>query len=220
MRPVRFTIAAFVLAALMIVSTQAQTRPAAGAAQPSTSPATGQPAGPAKIAVIDSGAFGDEKEGITRVVNAVKQLDAQFQPQSTELQNMQTRYNTLVADIQKKAPVQDPKVTQQQQDQADALKVQIQRKAEDARNDYQKRMSDVLDPLRQDVATALQSFAQARGITLLIDMNAFRDPNAPNPILYVANSMDITREFITEYNRTHPASAAATAAPAGPGRPE
>jgi Skp family chaperone for outer membrane proteins len=208
MRLVRFSIAAFVLAALMIVSTQAQTpaQPAAGATN-------------IKIAVIDSGEFGDEKAGITRVVNAVKQLDAQFKPQSDELQTMQDRYNALVADIQKKAPVQDPKVTQQQQDQADQLKVQIQRKAEDARAAYQKRMGDVLDPLRQDVATALQSFAQARGIALLIDMNAFSNPNAPNPILYVANSVDITKEFITEYNRTHPATAAA-AAPAGPGRPE
>ena len=214
MRPARFTIAAFVLAALMIVSTQAQTRPAGGAAAPpaGSSPAPQQPAGgtaSVKIAVIDSGEFGDEKGGITRVVNAVKQLDAQFKPESDALQSMQERYNTMVADLQKKAPVQDPKVSAQQQEQIDQLKVQIQRKAEDARNNYQKRMSDVLDPLRQDVATALQSFAQARGIALLIDMNAFRDPNAPNPILYVANSVDITKEFITEYNRTHPATAAA-----------
>ena len=207
MRLVRFSIAASVLAALMIVTAQAQTpaQPAAGSA--------------VKIAVIDSGAFSDEKGGITRVVNAVRQLDARFKPQSDELQTLQDRYNTLVTDIQKKASVQDPKVTQKQQDDADALKVQIQRKAEDARNAYQKAMADALDPLRADVATALQAFAQARGIGLLIDLNAFRDPNAPNPILYVANTVDITRDFIAEYNRTHPATAATTAAP-GPGRPE
>jgi outer membrane protein len=215
MRPVRYYIAAAALAALFIATAQAQTpaRPA-GTAGPTSAPA-GQP-GTFRLAVIDSGAFSDDKAGITRVVNAVKQVDAQFQPQRTELQGMQDRYNTLVADIQKKASVQDPKVTAQQQEQAEQLQLQIKRKAEDAQAAYQKRMGDVLDPLQQDVFNALQAFAQARGISLIIDLN-----RNPSPVLYAADSVDITRDFITEYNRTHPATAAA-AAPATPtsGRPE
>ncbi|HEX8070093.1 MAG TPA: OmpH family outer membrane protein [Pyrinomonadaceae bacterium] len=215
MRPVRYYIAAAALAALSLVSAQAQTpaRPAGPA------PATGgaQPAaGTFRLAVIDSGAFSDDKAGILRVVSAVKQVDAQFQSQRTELQGMQERYNTLVADIQKKAQVQDPKVTAQQQDQAEQLQLQIKRKAEDAQAAYQKRMGDVLDPLQADVYNALQAFAQARGISLIIDLN-----RNPSPVLYAADSVDITRDFITEYNRTHPATAAA-ATPGAPstGRPE
>jgi outer membrane protein len=215
MRLVRFSIAASVLAALTIVSAQAQTRPAAPAAGAVAPAAGGAAPGTFRLAVIDSGAFSDDKAGIQRVINAVKQVDAQFQPQRTELQGMQERYNTLVADIQKKSTVQDPKVTAQQQEQAEQLQVQIKRKAEDAQNAYQRRMGEVLDPLQQDVFNALQAYAQGRGISLIIDLN-----RNPSPILYAADSVDITRDFIAEYNRTHPATAANTGAPAGPGRPE
>ncbi len=207
MRPVRYTIAAVVFAALTIISAQAQTptrpAPAGGAPQPAAT-------GTIRIAVIDTGAFSDDKAGIGRVVNAVKQVEAQFQPQRTELQGMQERYNTLTADIQKKSAVQDPKVTAQQTDQAEQLQLQIKRKAEDAQVAYQKRMGDVLDPLQQDVYTALQGFAQARGISLIIDLNRNH-----SPVIFAADSVDITKEFITEYNRTHPATAAAAAPTSG-----
>ena len=210
MRIVRTTIAAIVFAALTIITAQAQApRPAAPPAG-GTTPATQPAAGPLRIAVIDSGDFSDEKAGIQRVITAVKQVDAQFEPRRNELKGMQDRYNALLADIQKKQAVQDPKVTAQQQDQADQLKVQIQRKAEDAQAAYQKRMGDVLEPLQQDVFNALQSFAQAHGISLIIDLN-----RNPSPVLDAADSVDIPREFIAEYNRTHPAAAAAAA----PGRP-
>lgn len=209
MRQVRYPIAAVVFAALTIIAAQAQTRPAAAA------PAAGAGAQPAatgaiRIAVIDSGAFSDEKAGITRVMNAVKAVDAQFQPQRTELQGMQTRYDALVKELQAKAQIQDPKVTAQQQDQAEQLQTQIKRKAEDAQAAYQRRMAEVLDPLQQDVYTALQGFAQTRGISLIMDVN-----RNPSPVIFAADSVDITKEFIAEYNRTHPATAAAAAPTTG-----
>jgi outer membrane protein len=206
MKSLRFIAAGVALAVVSVVSASAQTaRPAGQPAAPASSAA---PSLTGKIAVIDSGAFADEKEGIARVINAVKGIDAQFQPQRTDLQNMQTRYNTLVDEIQKTGTVADPKALAAKQDQAAQLKTDIERKAQDAQTAYQKRMSDVLDPLQQDVFNALQAYAQQRGIAIVIDQNRV-------PVLYAADSVDITRDFITEYNRTHPATAAA----ATPGRP-
>lgn len=210
MRPVRYTIAAIAFAALTIISAQAQTRPAAGAVAPAGTTAQPVAAGAIRIAVIDSGAFSDDKAGITRVMNAVKQVDAQFQAPRTELQGMQARYDALVKDIQAKIIVQDQKVTAQQQDQAEQLQVQIKRKAEDAQANYQRRMAEVLDPLQQDVYTALQAFAQARGIALIMDVN-----RNPSPVIFAADSVDITKEFIADYNRTHPATATAAAPTTG-----
>ncbi len=204
MRPVRFLCAAIVFAAFTIVSAQAQTPARPAGAQP----ATGAPAGTAKIAVIDSGSFSDEKGGITRVVNAVKQVDTQFAPERTALQTLQTQYNTLVAEIEKTVSVANPQQIAQKREQAEQLQTQIKRKQEDAQAAFQKRMGDVLDPLQADVYSALQTFAQARGISVIIDASRV-------PLIYVADSVDITKEFITEYNRTHPATAASSA----PARP-
>ena len=70
-----------------------------------------------------------------------------------------------------------------------------------------------------DLIHHIGSTAVAIGLEKAADVNALRDPNVANPILYVANNMDVTREFVAEYNRTHPATAAAAPA-ATPGRPE
>lgn len=191
MKVFRIIVAVAAFAAFAILA-QTQTRPA--------------PA-PTNVAIIDSSAFSDEKAGIARVMAAMQQIEAKFQPLRTELRGMRERLSTMRSDIQKKRPVQDPKLTAQQTEAADRLDVEIKRKAEDAQTNYQKESLAVLEPLQKDVGTALTAYAQSRGITLLIDANRV-------PIVYAAASMDITRDFIADYNRTHPAGAAPAAAPA------
>ena len=201
MRVFRITVAAAAFAVFAILA-QTQTRPAAsGAAQPQARPA----AGPANIAVIDSSAFSDEKAGIARVMNAMRQIEAKFQPLRNELRGMRDRLNTMRADIQKKQAIQDAKMTAQQAEEAERLDVQIKRKAEDAQASYQKESLALLEPLQRDIGNALNAYAQAKNISLLIDVNRV-------PVVYAANSLDITKDFIAEYNRTHPA----TGAPARP----
>ena len=205
MKAFRLTVAAVAFAAFGILA-HTQTRPAApaGTAPPQTRPA----AGPANIAVIDSSAFSDEKNGIARVMNAMRQIEAKFQPLRSELRGMRDRLNTMRADLQKKQAIQDAKITAQQAEAADQLDLQIKRKAEDAQASYQKESLALLEPLQKDIGAALNTYAQQKGISLLIDVNRV-------PVVYAANSLDITKDFIAEYNRTHPA----TAAPAAPARP-
>ncbi|HEY0081203.1 MAG TPA: hypothetical protein VGB61_00325, partial [Pyrinomonadaceae bacterium] len=103
MKLFRFIAAACLVAASLVISVGAQT---AARPQPAA-PAQGgaAPASTARIAIIDSSAFSDEKAGIARVVNAMKTVDAQFQPIRTEVQGMQTRYQALVDDINKTSAV-------------------------------------------------------------------------------------------------------------------
>ena len=194
MKVFRIIVAVAAVAAFAILA-QTQTRPAPT---------------PANVAIIDSSAFSDEKAGIARVMAAMQQIETKFQPLRAEIRGMRDRLNTMRADIQKKRPVQDPKLTAQQTEEADRLEVQIKRKAEDAQTSYQKDSLAVLDPLQKDIGTALTAYAQSKGISLLIDANRV-------PIVYAAANLDITKEFIADYNRTHPAGAAP--APARPTRP-
>lgn len=165
---------------------------------------------PTNVGIVDSSAFSDEKAGIARVRVAMQQMATKFDPLTTELRTMRERLNTMRSDIQKKRAIQDANMTAQQTDEADRLEIQIKRKTEDAQTSYQKESAAVLGPLQNDIGTALTAYAQSRGITLLIDANRV-------PILYAAASLDITKDFINEYNRTHPAAPAA--APARPTRP-
>ena len=199
------TIVAVIALASFAILAHTQTRPAApSTAAPQTRPA----AAATNIAVIDSSAFGDEKEGIARVMVAMRQIETKFQPVRNELRGMRDRLNTMRADIQKKQAIQDAQTTARQNEEADKLDLQIKRKAEDAQANYQKESLALLDPLQKDIADALTAYAQAKGISLLLDLNRV-------PVIYAANNLDITKDFIADYNRTHPA----TAAPAAPARP-
>jgi outer membrane protein len=218
MKSLRLIAASVALAVVTTITASAQAapgrqQPAATPRPAATSPApAGAPATPptltGKLAIIDSSFFADEKQGITRVVNAMKGINAQFQPQQTELDRMKNSYDALVAEIQKTAAVADPKTIAAKTDQAEQMKRDLERKAQDAQAAVERRQREVLGPLQEEVFNALQSYAQSRGIAVVIDMNRV-------PVLFVADSVDITRDFITEYNRTHPATTAA----AGAGRP-
>ena len=196
MKVFRIVVAVAAFAAFAILA-QTQTRPAAT---------------PTTVAIIDSAAFSDDKAGIARVMVAMQQLEARFVPVRNELRTMRDRLNTMRSDIQKKRLVQDPSLTAKQTEDADRLELEIKRKAEDAQSSYQKDLQAALDPLQKDIGTALTAYAQSKGITLLIDANRV-------PILYAASQLDITKDFIADYNRTHPAGAAPAAAPARPARP-
>jgi Skp family chaperone for outer membrane proteins len=143
---------------------------------------------------------------IARAMAAMRQLEAKFQPLRNELRGMRDKLNTMRADLQKKQAIQDAKITQQQAEEAERLEVQIKRKAEDAQANYQKESLAVLEPLQKDIGNALNTYAQQKGISLLIDINRV-------PVIYAASSLDVTRDFIAEYNRTHPATGAAPARP-------
>ena len=167
-----------------------------------------RPATPANVAIIDSSAFSDEKTGIARVIAAGQQIQVKFEPLRNEITSMRQRLATMRSDLQKKSAIQDAATTAKQTDEADQLEIQIKRKSEDAQASLQRERQAMLDPLEQDIGNALKAYAQSHAVTLLIDANRV-------PILYAASSLDITQDFINDYNRTHPAGALMTA----PARP-
>ena len=213
MKIFRATAAVAFFVAVMAVSAFAQPRSGQGAgtspARPTATPAptassTSVNVPDSKVAVIDSSAFADEKQGITKFVSALKKVSAEFQPRRTELEGLQQQIDKLTADLQKAAPVQDPKVTQQQQDKIDQLKKDAQRKGEDAEAAFNKRMQDVLPPLYDDIGKALEAFAKARGINLILDVSKVQG------VFPLTEAMDITKAFIADYNSKNPATASLT----------
>src|SRR5258706_14474194 len=80
----RFAVS-FLFAAVFAVSAFAQ-----AGAQP----------GASRIGWIDTGAFADEKEGVTKYINALKALDAEMKPRATELKKIQTKLNAVKKNLQ------------------------------------------------------------------------------------------------------------------------
>jgi Skp family chaperone for outer membrane proteins len=188
----------------------APARPAPAQPAPAAAPATiDVPNG--RMAVIYSDAFLDPKTGIAKFSNALNKLNAEFKAAKDELVGMQNRAQSLETEVNKlrEAPEGTPidqRSLQAKIDQLDQLKKDIQRKGEDAQTAYNKRRQEIFNPLQDEVGRALETFAKARGINVVVDA-------VQVPLLYIADSMDITRAFITEFNSKNPVTASASPTP-------
>ena len=203
MKIVRSFAAVALLSTVAAVSALAQQKPAATTAAP---PATQQAAvavPDSKMAMIYSDAFLDPKTGIARFNSLLTTLNREFQPRQTELQNLQTRITTLTKEINDTQAVAAPEAIRQKREQLEQVNTELKRKAEDAEAAYNKRRSDIFTPLQQDIGKALEAFAKARGITVIVD-------GSQVPVVYAADSIDVTRAFINEFNSKNPATAAVT----------
>jgi outer membrane protein len=189
------------------------------AGRPAPTPGVTAPAAPAatvqlpmsKLAVIYTEFFLDQKTGIAKFNTVVNKLNGEFQKPKDELTQLQTRATSLETEINKLreapegAPV-DQRSLQAKIDQLDQMKKDIQRKAEDAQAAYNRRRAELFNPLQDEIGKALEAFAKARGINVIIDGTSV-------PLLYAADSIDITRAFIAEFNSKNPVTAASATTP-------
>jgi len=163
------------------------------------------------MAVIYTDLFLDQKTGIAKFSSVVTRLNGEFQKTKDEITQMQTRAQALESEITKlrQAPEGTPidqRSLQAKIDQLEQLKKDIQRKGEDAQAAYNRRRQELFTPLQDEIGRALEVFAKARGINVIIDA-------AQVPLLYAADSIDITRAFIADFNSKNPATAATTTTP-------
>ena len=180
-------------------------------------PQTATPAGPSpapaqtvnvpetKIALVNTDEFADEKTGIARLVAAMKKVDGEFQPRRTELQTLQQQIEKSTADLNKAAPVQDPKVTAQQTEKIEQMKKDFTSVRARMRRLHTKNgCRRFWDRSMTKLARPSTLYAKAHGITLILDVTKVQG------IVSASESLDITRPFITEFNSKNPATASLT----------
>ena len=178
----------------------AQQKPATSAAPPAAAPPQNVAVPDSKMAMIYSDAFLDPKNGIARFNSLMGTLNREFQPREAELQTLQTKIEALGKEIDSTQNVADPNAIRVKRDQLAQMNTDYKRKGEDAQAAYAKRRQEIFMPLQQDIGKALEVFAKARGITVIVD-------GSQVPVVYAADSIDITRAFISDFNSKNPATA-------------
>jgi Skp family chaperone for outer membrane proteins len=198
MKTFRLFAVASVFAALFAVSAFAQTQ--------------------VKIGLINTLAFDDAKEGITKYVTAMNNLETEFKPDNTTLQTLGTRIQNLQKEIEVfqkqiqegKVPV-DQKTVNAKVEEYDKLVREFKFKEEDAKARFQRREQALMGPLQQDIGKAMQEFAKQKGYTIILDVAKLG--NAGLILAIGDDKADITKEFIVFYNARPAATAAATTTP-------
>lgn len=193
----------FAAVAFFAVSTLAQTGGATAA-------------GNARVVVIDTGAFADEKAGITKYTNAMKALNTEFAGVQSDLQTTQTKAQTLGKELEilktnaesGKVPV-SPATYQTKLDQFNVLKVELTRKTEDAKARFERRQEQVMGPIMQDIYKAMQEFTKQKGYGIVLDAAKL---DGSGLLIGFDEKYDVTKEFIAFYT-ARPATTASAGAP-------
>jgi Skp family chaperone for outer membrane proteins len=207
MKKLSFIAVAFVIVIGASASALAQTRPATP--PPSTpSPATPQPtpAAPAavpaaKIALVDTTVFSDEKAGIKRYLNAVKSVQQAFDAKNTELRNLNGQIKAIADEITKLSgsPVVSPESLKAKQDEGERLQRELKYKKEQADADFQKKFVEVVGPVSADIGKAMDQYASQRGFTMVLDLSKLMPA-----LITWSPATDITAAFVADYNSLHP----------------
>ena len=192
------------LASGMVLSAAAQTP-----ATPATPPAAAPVAGPAKIAVIAFQlAVAQTNEGQRDFAD----LQKKYAPKEAALKTLGDEIDNLTKQLQAQSATLSEADRNAKAKAIDDKKKQLDREAEDARNDFQQDMQDMYNSVAQKVYDVMQSYAEQQGFTLVLDVS-----QQQSPVLFSSPGTNITKQVIDAYNLKSGVPAPPTPPAAAPG---
>ena len=194
-------------AALLTVTALAQTGTAAAAnpAAPST-PAS------ARIGIINiQNAIVMTNEG-RRDFEA---LQKKFEPTQSTLNNL----NQEIDNLKKQLQTQGDKLNEQSRaDMVKSIETKqktLQRQAEDAQADFQGQQNEIATRIGGKLLEVLDKYAKQNGYSMILDVSSQQ-----SPVLWAAQTTDVTQEIVNNYNAQSSVAAPAPApAPGGAAKP-
>ena len=150
---------------------------------------------------MDTTVFGDEKTGIKRYINAVNTVQRAFDAKNAELRNLQNQLKVIADDINKLSgnSLVSAESIRAKRDEGERLQRELKYKKEQADADFEKRYTEVVGPVSNDIGNALIQYASQNGLTMILDISKLMPA-----VLTVNPAMDVTQAFIADYNSKHP----------------
>ena len=168
------------------------------------SPAAGSTASPSagKVGVINiRGAIGSTAEG----KQAQAELQSQFAPRQTELENLNKRINDLRQRLAAcEGKCSQDEITRLTQDGQKATS-QFDRKNNELQEDSNAALGEVVDRIGRKMVDVLDRYARENGYTVVLDSSA-----QGNPLLYASPQIDVTQDIVRLYDAAYPVKAGAT----------
>jgi len=162
------------------------------AAQTLPAPAVAAPAGPAKIAVIAfQVAVAQTNEGQRNFAD----LQKKYAPKEVRLKAAGEEIEVLTKQLQTQADKLSDAEKASKAKIIDDKTKQAKRELEDAQNDMNGEMQEMYNSLASKVYDVLNDYATKQGYTIVLDV-----AQQQNPVLYAAESTNITKAVIDAYN--------------------
>ena len=154
---------------------------------------------------------------------AATELNAKFAPRQTELQNLQKQLQDIQTRLQTTSNTLSDEEKYRLQREYETLNKTAQRKQQEDQQDFQDAQQDLINTLGRKLMTVLDKYSKENGFSLILD-----ESSQQTPIIYAANTIDVTQDIIKLYDQNYPVKAASaapksatpgTAKPAAPKQP-
>ena len=165
-------------------------------------------AAPTKIAVINiRNAIVATAEG----KQAQAQLQSQFAPKQTELQNLQKQIEDVQRRMTDGARTLSDDEKAKMQREGELLSRRLQRGNDDLNEELNAAQGEVVDGIGRKMLEVLDRYSRENGYTVVLDTSA-----QGSPVVYGSSNSDITQEIVRLYDQAYPVKTSGSAAPAAP----
>ncbi len=152
------------------------------------------PIAPAKVAVVYSDAFADQKLGITKFLAVQKKINGEFKETQDGLLKLKNQIDGIEKELINPPPVADPKALGDKKALFERLKREFGFKSGEANNAFDTRYDELVKPVSDEVAKAMADFAKKNSIDILIDASK------TGGVYVFSNAADVTPQFIAYFN--------------------
>jgi outer membrane protein len=165
---------------------------------------------PTKVGIINMQAA---ITGTAEGKQAAAELQSQFAPRQTELQNLQKQ----AEDDQNRMRTGQSTLSEDEQARLSGeytkLGRTLQRKSQEAQDDFNEAQQEIVNRIGRKMVDILNKYAKDNGYAVVLDSSSQQ-----TPVLYEANQIDVTQDIIRLYDQAYPVKAAASA-PTKPATP-
>ena len=156
---------------------------------------------PPKSVLINTAAFYDEKTGITKLVKAAKDVEAEFAVEIKALRDNNAKLQAIATEIEGLQKQPDTPATRSaiagKQEQGSDLQRNVEYNKADLEAKINKAREAKIGPISYDIGKAIAEFGKKNGYGAIFDASKLEESGA---LLFVADSVDITKDFISYYN--------------------
>jgi outer membrane protein len=168
--------------------------------------ASAQTSAPTKVGIINiQQAIVSTAEG----QKAAKELEDKSAPKKKELEKMQGDIASLREQLNKMSSVGSEEQKRKLMADIDQKTKSFNRQVEDAQAELDQDQNRVLNELGGRMLAVLDKYAKDNNYAVILDVSSQQ-----TPVLFAANSIDVTRDVVDLYNKNVP-PAGASAPPAG-----
>lgn len=139
---------------------------------------------------------------------AAAELQSQFAPRTTELQNMQKTIEDLRNRLQTGQSTLSDEEKGRLQREGDQMTRGFQRKQQEFQDDTNDAQQDVVNRIGRKLVDVLNKYSKENGYSVILD-----DSSQQTPVIFAANQIDVTQDIIRLYDQSYPVKAAAGTTP-------